>query len=143
MKMPPKETPWGQWDSIREVIPGVWRVSTAGHGGYWVAPDRLAKMPAVLVVGPADAPGEKPFSVDDQRAGWFEEDQEAGRVVVAFCVGADAPAFGPKATDMYTRALDGLRRDCPVTVAKLTADGYFNRHAPKAGNPAISMTGAE
>lgn len=139
MKTPPEQTPWGRYQSVREVIPGVWRVSTAGHGGFWLTPERLAEMPAVLREGVHGEPGEMPFNVDDQRAGWFEEDLEAFRVVLTFCVGEHVGAFA-NGNEAHKRATEYLEREYPKTVAALRATGFFDRGKPK-GNPAIRMTG--
>lgn len=139
MLTPPKETPWGPWHQIREIIPGVWRVATASHGGYWLTPVRLAEMPAVLRQGPQDGK-EKPFSLDDVRAGWFEEDVEAVRVVVAFCHGGNVGAFPGDNPGGKARAK--LEKDFPQTHAALKAAGWFDQHAPKrSGVPDIVPTG--
>jgi hypothetical protein len=142
MKMPPKETPWGQWNRRQEIIPGVFRVETAGHGGYWVDPDKLATMPEVLRDGPNAAPAEKPFDVNDTRAGWFEEDDDFRRVVLWFCVGSNAPAF-PGGAASYDKALSHFRQHYPVTVEELKRAGFFDRLKPKPANPSIIPSGSE
>ena len=133
---PPKETPWGPWDHAHEVIPGVWRVQTAGHGGYWLTPDRLAEMPLALREG---VHGERPWDLDDARAGWFEEDCEANRVHLMFAATA-ADRFPPDPTG---RIAEWFRREYPHTVGILDAAGFFTRAQPKAANPVIPMTGAK
>jgi len=52
-------TPWGQIQDQREVLPGVWWTSTAGHGGYWIDKDRAKQVGNVF-------PG--------FQGQWFEED---------------------------------------------------------------------
>ena len=37
---PPKSTPWGQWQSAVEHIPGIVFVSTASHGGFHLDSER-------------------------------------------------------------------------------------------------------
>lgn len=138
MKMPPKVTPWGEWNYIREIIPGVFRVSTASHGGYWLNEERRAQMPAVLVEGPPDG-AEKPFSVTDTRNGWYEEDLEAFRVVLVFAIGNDAAAFPGSAADLHKRATEYLEREYPNTVKALRASGFFDRGRPQ--NPPLPMAG--
>lgn len=139
MKMPPKQTPWGEYQSIREMIPGVWLVKTAAHGGYWLTAERLAELPAVLRDGPPDAASEQPFNPNETRDGWFEEDDEALRVVVTFCRGADAGAW-PDGTE--AKARERLEKDYPVTVAALVGAGFFQ---PRAASvfPSITLGGAK
>jgi hypothetical protein len=61
-------TPWGAAQEAREVIPGFWTVSCAGHGGVKLDRARHARLPAG-----ARKPG-----------GWFEEDCEAAIPMLAF-----------------------------------------------------------
>ena len=124
MQFPPRNTPWGPYTFIREVIPGVWRVATVGHGGFWVSPERLREMPELLVKG---ATGERPFGADDVAAGWFEEDLEAARVAVAFGYSGHAGAFAG-GIDAIKRGVEMLRARYPQTVAGL-AD-WFAAHVP-------------
>lgn len=139
MQMPPKETPWGPWQQIREIVPGVFRVSTASHGGFWLDDTRRAQMPAVLVEGPPDG-AEKPFCVDDTRAGWYEEDLEAFRVVLVFAVGKNAAAF-PGGSDLHKLAAEYLDREYPKTVSTLRLSGFFDRGEPSGQTIALTGTG--
>lgn len=41
-----EESPWSIIQSRTEWAPGVIMVSTAGHGGFWIAPEHLEKIPA-------------------------------------------------------------------------------------------------
>lgn len=54
----PKSSPWGAIQDKRELAPGIWSVSTAGHGGIKLSRERNAAVP------------------DYMRAegGWYEED---------------------------------------------------------------------
>ncbi|MDR6218438.1 DUF7007 domain-containing protein [Deinococcus soli (ex Cha et al. 2016)] len=56
----PTDSPWGRVDNARQIIPGVWKVSTGGHGGVHVSADL------------------QPLIPESHRArdGWYEEDQE-------------------------------------------------------------------
>lgn len=139
METPPKKTPWGEWTLIREIIPGVWRVSTATHGGYWLTPGRLAEMPAVLREG---IDSERPFNMTEVRAGWFEEDDDADRVVLTFCVNGNVAAF-PDGNEQHKRCFERLARDRPVTYGflygSLKATSFFDRGKPK--NPTIKPSG--
>lgn len=57
----PAVTPWGPKEDEREVLPGVWWVTTAGHGGYWLRGDRVKQVGKVF---------------PSFRQSWFEEDCE-------------------------------------------------------------------
>lgn len=56
-----KRSPWGTIDASREIAPGLWQVSTPGHGGVKADRARNAKIPQALRV----------------TGGWYEEDCEA------------------------------------------------------------------
>lgn len=66
-------TPWGQSQDEREVAPGIIEVSTARHGGMHLSPERRKAMPAALRAFETCAGGP-----------WYEEDLDAGIVVLAF-----------------------------------------------------------
>lgn len=68
----PRNTPWGRADHVEQIIPGMWFVTTPGHGGVYVAPERLAQMPAYMQ--------STPYS----QGGWFEEDVDWCLPVVVF-----------------------------------------------------------
>lgn len=66
---PGDPTPWGDAQHVdRYPHEGVYFVSTAGHGGFWLDAGALAELP------------ESARSAD----GWYEEDCEAVLVLVAF-----------------------------------------------------------
>jgi hypothetical protein len=65
-------TPWGKPDSAYQIASGIWSISTGRHGGLWLAPQWLAKMPPLLRLAS--------FTGDE----WFEEDCAATAVVMAF-----------------------------------------------------------
>lgn len=70
----PRYTPWGDAQGpTREIIPGIFRVSTAGHGGYWLTPRREEQI--------RDA-----FPHFTPWAGypWLEEDCDASAAVLVF-----------------------------------------------------------
>lgn len=65
------ETPWGQSQVIEKaskVADDILFVSTAGHGGFFVPPERNAKIPEYM----------------RERSGWYEEDEDWSVVVVSF-----------------------------------------------------------
>lgn len=53
-------TPWGTADSVHHMAPGIVSVSTPGHGGVKLSPERNRKIPTAL----------------RQASGWYEEDCE-------------------------------------------------------------------
>lgn len=69
-------TPWGYADTAQLLAPGLWLVSTPSHGGYYIEPERAARMPHALqsFAGHHDLAG----------AGWYEEDCDCCIVVLAF-----------------------------------------------------------
>ena len=54
----PKSSPWGAIQDKRELAPGIWSVSTAGHGGIKLSRERNAAVPAYMRA----------------EGGWYEED---------------------------------------------------------------------
>jgi hypothetical protein len=62
---PPVHSPWGAVETRHEIGRGVWRVTTASHGGMWVEPSRRADIPASCQSTPYSG------------GGWFEEDCDA------------------------------------------------------------------
>lgn len=64
----PTDSIWGTPQTSRELLPGVWDVSTASHGGFILSPQRQAAMPTSLAV-----PG-----------GQYEEDVDYTHVLIAF-----------------------------------------------------------
>lgn len=77
MRQPTKggDSPWGTIQDVEVLEDGVLFCSTAGHGGVWLSPEKLAKVRRALL-----APS------DFYKAGspWFEEDCEILRVYCAF-----------------------------------------------------------
>lgn len=73
-------TPWGCADHAREIAPGITQVSTPGHGGIKLSPERNAEIPIAL----------------RNRTGWYEEDCEAAIPMMyhaeAFCDPGDSSA---------------------------------------------------
>lgn len=68
-------SPWGWIDSVDHYGEGICFVSTASHGGFYVAP-WLANLMAPTVL-------ECAFN-DQGRNGWFEEDCDAALVIASF-----------------------------------------------------------
>lgn len=61
-------TPWGPSQSAKTIGRGIIAVTTAGHGGFFVPADVRAEMA-------------EPLRIKD---GWYEEDCDYAKVVVAF-----------------------------------------------------------
>ena len=90
------DTPWGQSDCSEKIAEGITWYSTPSHGGYKLSRARLAEMPEWLLACP--------FRPVEQAAGWFEEDCDWARVVLAF------PEYFPPA--LVVSAEESLRRWC-------------------------------
>jgi len=67
-------SPWGTIQDVTEAAVGVVFVMTAGRGGYWLSPARVAGMASSLKVNSSFYKGD----------GWFEEDCEWARVCLAY-----------------------------------------------------------
>jgi hypothetical protein len=44
----PRETLWGAPQTATQLLPGIWEVHTASHGGMILSDERQAAMPAAL-----------------------------------------------------------------------------------------------
>jgi hypothetical protein len=64
----PQSSPWGKVQDKRELAPGIWSVSTAGHGGIKLSRERNAGMPDYM----------------RNEGGWYEEDCEWAKVAVFY-----------------------------------------------------------
>jgi hypothetical protein len=67
-------TPWGRANVICRVAEGLFSVFTFKDGGFWVAPDRLSTMPAIL------RRCAQPFAAGP----WFHEDASWCAVALAW-----------------------------------------------------------
>lgn len=68
------ESPWGAVQSEHEQAPGIVSVSTAGHGGIWLSPERLAQFRQLFPTFVGYSGAEM----------WLEEDCDASLAVLAF-----------------------------------------------------------
>jgi len=64
--VPPEDSPWGRVETKREIIPGLWSITTASHGGLYCSWEIVAELRRAF-------PGFRPY------AGWpwLEEDCDA------------------------------------------------------------------
>lgn len=69
----PSRSPWGQIDHAKQEAPGIWFVSTPGHGGFLLSAERMAALPAWAR-----------FNNAARQKNAFEEDCEWALVVLAF-----------------------------------------------------------
>ena len=117
------ETPWGKPDSSEEIAPGIVRHDTPSHGGYYVAPERVAEMPEPL----RDF---KPFAGPN----WYEEDCDWCIVALAFpqlFPAEYAPAametlkhYRPKLFQQFTQWQRGKAATKPMTHDELRKRHY-------------------
>ena len=70
----PRHSPWGEVQHAKRIADGIWSVSTAGHGGYIISPERAIQLYGLF-------PGFTTYS--GARYG-FEEDQDWCIVALAF-----------------------------------------------------------
>ncbi len=84
----PVASPWGVIEQAEQLLPGIWNVVTASHGGLILSVARQAAMPAAL-------------ALDD---GFYEKHIAWGRVVMAF-----EPEFADAA--VYARSHIQVARD--------------------------------
>ena len=98
--------PWGGIDHLTPLGPDAVSVSTPSHGGIWVSPEGLAKIPAALRET-AYSPGP-----------WFEEDCDWA-IPYAFLELARYESDLERVQMMRRAALDTLARFHPEAVALL------------------------
>jgi hypothetical protein len=67
----PARSPWGAIQDKRELAPGIWSVSTAGHGGIKLSRERNAGVPKYM----------------RREGGWYEEDCEWAIAAVVHPIG--------------------------------------------------------
>jgi hypothetical protein len=79
----PRSSPWGEIDHAKEVAPGIWCVTTPGHGGYLLSTERRLAMPDHL---------KNVYTFAG--ANWFEEDCDWCIVALAY-----PDAFPPEAQE--------------------------------------------
>jgi hypothetical protein len=92
-RAPFANTPWGAPQTVEQIAPGIWVVTTASHGGFYLEADALSRIPAAHQRYAAE--WSHGFG-----AAWFEED------CAAYCVIAAYPEhFSPEAVEAAHRAV--------------------------------------
>lgn len=71
----PKHTPWGVPSHVEFMTHGVRFLSTSSHGGYYLTPMALERVPACIKLATFNLLGV---------SGWFEEDHDADYVQALF-----------------------------------------------------------
>lgn len=85
-------SPWGTIDGKEQIAEGIWQVSTPSHGGFWLSPERLAKVPVTWRAAR--------WNNTDIDSPWFEEDSDSCLVILTF-----PEAFNPQAVEAARSAL--------------------------------------
>ncbi len=67
----PEQSPWGKVQTKQELAPGIWSVSTAGHGGIKLSRGRNAAVPKYMRA----------------EGGWYEEDEQWSIAAVVHPIG--------------------------------------------------------
>ena len=113
----PASTPWGAIQRRRMVVKGVVRITTASHGGYYVAPWKAALMPEMLRLCATFAGGT-----------WYEEDCDTAIVHAAFpdeLIKSDGDAYGVVKT---MRLYHSGRIDLPAFFSTPAGADLLRRH---------------
>ena len=110
-------TPWGPADHVEQKADGIWFASTPSHGGIWIAPERLAIMPAKY----------KTCSLTNNQ--WFEEDCAWCAVALTFpeaFSGDEIARAGRTYLEWYANKPPSVQASPP------SAQGLPNPSAPKS-----------
>lgn len=101
-------SPWGAIQTVDQIGPDAVSVSTASHGGIWIAPEAVAKIPA-------------PFRATAyNRAPWFEEDCDWSIPFAFLDLAQHFPE--PRQSELRSAALDTLRNFHPDAFEALTGE---------------------
>jgi len=107
----PRHSPWGEVQHVESIADGVYLVSTASHGGVWLAPplrERLAKVCAGLWT---------PFTGTFE---WLEEDCDLSVAVV--WLGESWPNLRPGGLELAIESVTNYRPYFPAGLAKMLRD---------------------
>ena len=112
----PAYTPWGAVQTVDEIADGILHYTTAGHGGYWLRPEKQAKIPAVLRNAPTFG--------DNGSRGWYEEDCDWCLVALALPLEFTAGMDDERRQECLTAAQNTMR--C-VSYLKATYAAWFDQ----------------
>ena len=76
-QQPPHDTPWGTPQQIKKMAEGVFEISTASHGGFWLSPQCNSKVDPKW----RNYASQWSHGYGDQ---WYEEDVAAYGVIETF-----------------------------------------------------------
>jgi hypothetical protein len=113
----PKSSPWGSIQDKKELAPGIWQVSTAGHGGIKLSRERNAAVPEYMRV----------------EGGWYEEDCEWSIAAVVHPIAFQrvVKIEGRPDKTEFDYAMDALKNWYP---------GYFEMFTGRLLQPGESRT---
>jgi len=97
----PTRSPWGPVQTSKELAPGIWQVTTAGHGGIKLSRERNAGVPKYMRA----------------EGGWYEEDCQWSIVAVVHPIGFQRSC--PTKDDPFR---------CEMDVAYSTLKNWYPEH---------------
>ena len=92
----PTYSPWGSVQTSRELFPGAWSVSTASHGGIYLAAEEADAIRSAL-------PGFEPYTGWP----WFEEDEDVTVIFLVFAAHFDDEAVWSSVRSVRNRIAHG------------------------------------
>lgn len=118
-----KNTPWGDAQFVKQIAPGITRVSASGDGGYHLSPGRIADMPDAL-------------RAINTRLGhpWFEEDVDWCLVVLSFPDAFDPYKVFCALRTLRSRAADTRHPEPAFTVAEALFKGEARQKVEDIAN---------
>ncbi|GBF59161.1 hypothetical protein PbB2_02853 [Candidatus Phycosocius bacilliformis] len=90
----PMGSPWGHIQDADQIAPGIWSVSTASHGGFYLSQERMSALPDYLKVNTYG------------QTCWFEEDVEVSLVLLGFADEFATHPFYGKWSDMIVKTVE-------------------------------------
>lgn len=126
----PSYSPWGPVQDATQDAPGIWFVSTSGHGGFLISPERRAAMPPVMRAFQTFAGGNA-----------YEEDCDFAIVILAFPT--EFPAAQLQVARLVVERTAGYSHNSDAERAGLLAirDAYLQRAkiSPELGAAGVAQ----
>ena len=116
-----RSTPWGQAETVTEIAPGIYAITTASHGGIYLDDDRNAIVPLAVREGTfqsRDVPGHGRIGGQGVY-GWYEEDCDAAIVYLVYKAEFDAYRRAHDPDDNADYEIQATRSLDPLVVAAL------------------------